>query len=113
MQTCRQSGLCVVYTELLDFDGDEIYFHEEPELVGQTFGEALLAYERCAVIGLSAADGAVQLNPPMDTRIAAGDQVIAIAEDDDTVQARRTSLLEVDEAAIRNARAAPAAPSGR
>ena len=27
-QTCRQSGLSVVYTELLDFDGDEIYFAE-------------------------------------------------------------------------------------
>ena len=25
-QTCRQSGLSVVYTELLDFDGAEIYF---------------------------------------------------------------------------------------
>jgi len=25
-QTCRQSGLSTVYTELLDFEGDEIYF---------------------------------------------------------------------------------------
>ena len=40
-QTCRQSGLSVVYMELLDFGGDEIYFHEEPELVGKTFGDAL------------------------------------------------------------------------
>ena len=29
-QTCRQSGLSVVYTELLDFDGAEIYFKAEP-----------------------------------------------------------------------------------
>jgi hypothetical protein len=42
-QTCRQSGLSVVYTELLDFDGDEIYFQDEPQLVGKTFGDALLA----------------------------------------------------------------------
>ena len=34
-QTCRQSGLSVIYTELLDFGGDEIYFKEEPSLVGQ------------------------------------------------------------------------------
>ena len=40
-QTCRQSGLSVVYTELLDFAGDEIYFKTEPDLVGKTFGEAL------------------------------------------------------------------------
>jgi voltage-gated potassium channel Kch len=37
-QTCRQSGLSVVYTELLDFGGDEIYFKEEPTLVGKSFG---------------------------------------------------------------------------
>src|SRR6185312_13956013 len=45
VQTCRQAGLSVVYTELLDFGGDEIYFQREPTLTGRTFGEALLAYE--------------------------------------------------------------------
>src|SRR5215210_6745423 len=40
-QTCRQSGLSVVYTDLLDFGRDEIYFHHEPRLVGRTFGETL------------------------------------------------------------------------
>ena len=66
-QTCRQSGLSVVYTELLDFGGDEIYFRAEPALVGKTFGDALLAYEDSAVIGLCPAGGAPQLNPPLDT----------------------------------------------
>lgn len=84
-QTCRQSGLSVVYSELLDFAGDEIYFHEEPALVGKTFGEALLAYEDSALMGL-VQDGQVRLNPPMETRIGPGDQVIAISEDDDTVR---------------------------
>ncbi len=51
-QTCRQSGLSVVYTELLDFGGDEIYFTDEPTLIGKTFGDALLAYDDSAVIGL-------------------------------------------------------------
>ena len=31
-QTCRQSGLSVVYSELLDFAGDEIYLTEQPAL---------------------------------------------------------------------------------
>lgn len=35
VQTCRQSGMSVVYTELLDYDGDEIYFQEEPGLVAK------------------------------------------------------------------------------
>jgi voltage-gated potassium channel Kch len=85
-QTCRQSGLSVVYTELLDFGGDEIYFHAEPELQGKTFGEALLAYEDSAVIGLQPRGGAPRLNPPMDSVLGAGDQLIVISEDDDTIK---------------------------
>ncbi len=84
-QTCRQSGLSVVYTELLDFGGDEIYFKEEPALVGKTLGDALFAFETSSVIGLATKTGAISLNPPLDTRIAAGDQLIAISADDDTI----------------------------
>ncbi len=71
VQTCRQSGLSVVYTELLDFGGDEIYFAEGAELAGKTFGEALLAYEDSAVIGMRTAGGR-RVNPPMDTVIRPG-----------------------------------------
>ncbi len=85
-QTCRQSGLSVVYTELLDFDGAEIYFKEEPGLIGRTYREALGAFEESALIGLMRADGEVLVNPPMDTRVGACDQVIAISEDDDTIR---------------------------
>lgn len=102
VQTSRQSGLSVVYTELLDFGGDEIYFHEEPKLVGKTFGEALLAFEDSAIMGLRKQDGAILLNPPMDTRIEAGDRVIAISEDDDTVRVS-DSAPEIDERAIHGA----------
>lgn len=84
-QACRQSGLSFVFQELLDFDGDEIYFQPAPELVGHTFAEALLAYEGSTVIGRFTAAGAVQVNPPMDTVFAEGDSVIAVSEDDDTV----------------------------
>ncbi|MCK7527076.1 MAG: hypothetical protein MZV64_60440 [Ignavibacteriales bacterium] len=45
-QTSRQSGLSVVYTELMNFGGDEIYFKNETALAGKTFGEALLAVRR-------------------------------------------------------------------
>ncbi|MBE7467799.1 MAG: potassium transporter TrkA [Anaerolineae bacterium] len=86
VQTCRQSGLSVVYSDLLDFSGDEIYFQSEPGLVGQTFGQALLAYEDSAVIGLCSKDGQVRLNPPVETVIEAGDQIIAISQDDDTIR---------------------------
>lgn len=84
VQTCRQSGLSVVLTELMDFDGAEIYLKEEASLVGKSFGEALFAFPECSVIGIQYADGNVKVNPPMDTRFGRGDRVIAIAEDDST-----------------------------
>jgi voltage-gated potassium channel Kch len=84
-QTCRQSGLSTVYTELLDFGGDEIYFKTETALTGKQFGDALAAYETSTAIGLHPAGGQPQLNPPMTTPIGLGDRLIFIASDDDTI----------------------------
>ena len=84
-QACRQSGLSAVCQELLDFDGDEIYFHVAPELEGASFGDSLLAFAESSVIGIRFADGRVQVNPPMETTFAPGDAVIAVAADDDMV----------------------------
>jgi voltage-gated potassium channel Kch len=92
-QTSRQSGLSVVYTELLNFGGDEIYFTQEPTLVGKSYGEALLAYEDSCVMGLEKPDGTIRMNPPMDTPIEAGDKLFALSADDDTV--RVSGLAEV------------------
>jgi len=108
-QTSRQSGLSVVYTELLDFEGDEIYFNNEPALIGKTYGEALSAYEASSVMGLRTADGAIHLNPAMETRFAQGDKVIALSEDDDTVVLSGMSSIPVDAAAI-SAAHEPASP---
>ena len=61
---------------------------EEPALVGKTFGEALLAYEDSAVLGLAQRGRPpASSTRPWTPASAAGDQVIAISEDDDTVQA--------------------------
>lgn len=83
-QTCRQSGLSAVYTELLDFGGDEVYLRAFPELVGKTYGDVLSLFDTSAVIGLKSKDG-VRLNPPMDTVIEEGDEIIAVTADDDTL----------------------------
>jgi ion channel POLLUX/CASTOR len=84
-QTCRQSGLSLVYSELLQFEGDEIYFQPEPNLAGKTYKEVLFAYESSAVIGILNKDEKVLINPSMDTIFNNGDSVIAISEDDDTI----------------------------
>jgi ion channel POLLUX/CASTOR len=99
-QTCRQSGLSVVYNELLDFGGDEIYFKEEPALTGKTFSDTLMAYEKSAVIGLVRQGGAVLLNPPMTTRLEKGDKIIAISEDDDSLHLALKNSYPVNERAV-------------
>lgn len=84
-QTCRQSGLSLVYAELMKFEGDEIYFHHEPKLIGRNFGDVLFQYRTSSIFGIHTKDGEILINPPMDTVFNIGDEVIAISEDDDTV----------------------------
>lgn len=100
--TCRQPGLSVVFTELLDFKGDEIYFAYEPKLVGRTFVEALFAYETSTIIGLRKKNGEILLKPPMNTIIEEGDKVIAISEDDDTIIQSGLLDYRIDPGAIRS-----------
>jgi hypothetical protein len=99
VQAARQSGVSVVYTELLDFAGDEIYFRNDPALHGESFATALIAYEDCSVIGVFSG-GKVFLNPPSERTIAADDSLIAIAEDDARLLAAAPAAAEVEEEAI-------------
>ncbi len=85
VQSCRQSGLSVVYSELLDFGGDEIYFTEQPALYGTTYFDAQLAFADAAVMGI-VKGGKVQLNPSPDAIYEVGDQLIVIAEDDGVIR---------------------------
>ena len=105
-QTSRQSGLSVVYTELMNFGGDEIYFKSEPALTGKTFGESLLAYEDSCLMGIRKTNRQILLNPPMDTRIESGDQIFALSADDDTIRLSGVSQPAVNESAIRSNRSA-------
>lgn len=100
-QTSRQSGLSIVYTELMDFGGDEIYFKQESDLSGKTYGEALHAYETSTLIGIRKADGTLSLSPSMDTQIQSDDQVFVIAEDDDKIKIADPSRFSLDESLIR------------
>lgn len=84
-QASRQPGLAAVTLDLLDFAGDEIYISAIPELLGKTYGDALLAFNHASVIGLVDANGVAQINPATTTKISAGTKVIAIAEDDDRI----------------------------
>ena len=99
-QTCRQSGLSVVYAELFSFEGAAIHFHEAASLVGSTYGKALFRFPNATLIGLRYADGRVQVSPPMATAIQPGDQVIAIATGGAALHPPAATDYDIDPAAI-------------
>jgi voltage-gated potassium channel Kch len=101
VQSSRQAGLSAVYSELLDFDGCEIYTTELEELVGVTYGDAVMGYEDSALIGLRYPDGRVRMNPPMEEVITAGSRAIIIAEDDAAIRLSPMADDGLDAAAIR------------
>lgn len=100
VSSSRQAGLSAVYTELLDFDGSEIYAVEQPALVGKSFGHAVMAYDTSTLIGICDLDGVVHLNPPNNRVIAAGERAILIAEDDAAIKLRADDF-EVDREIVR------------
>ncbi|MEI6852952.1 MAG: NAD-binding protein, partial [Bacteroidota bacterium] len=105
VQTCRQSGLSVVYNEIMGFEGSEMYFNNESKLVGKTYQEALIWYEDSAIVGMKTVEGDVLVNPPMDKVFREGDEVMDITEDDDTLviskQAGSVDADKIKEAAER------------
>ncbi|RYG10097.1 MAG: hypothetical protein EON96_17255, partial [Caulobacteraceae bacterium] len=105
VQSSRQAGLSAVYSELLDFDGCEIYTTELEGLAGTTYGEALMAYEDSALIGLRFADGQTRMNPPMDTVIPEDARAIIIAEDDAAIRMTAPPEDAVDPTQIRKPKA--------
>ncbi|MES2169775.1 MAG: potassium transporter TrkA [Actinomycetota bacterium] len=95
VQSCRQSGLSVVYTELLDFEGDEIYFSAQPSLYGQTYFDTQLAFADSIVMGIVKGE-TVHINPAADTKYADGDQLILIAEDDSAISLSTPGTPQLD-----------------
>lgn len=84
-QTLRQKGIGAIILDLLDFDGDEIYFAEVAELINKPYSEALLSFEKSSAIGIVDAAGVSCLNPANETIIKKGDKLILISEDDSTI----------------------------
>ena len=109
VQTARQSRLSVIYQDLLDFGGDEFYLTAEPRLVGQSFGQALMAYRQCCPVGLFHSNGTARLNPPMDTMIGPTDQLVVLAQDDSAIRLS-SRPFEVDNSAIVHSVRGPQAP---
>lgn len=88
VQTARQNGLAGVYRDLLSYEGSEFYFTPVGPLAGKEFREAQWATKDAVVCGVRRAEegkpAVCTLNPPDDFALQEGDELLVIAEDDDS-----------------------------
>ena len=77
----RQPGISNVFTNLLSYDGDEIYVEAVAGSEGKTIAELNRYFPKSIVIGVVNKNGS-KINPPKETVVEAGDQLILIEEDD-------------------------------
>jgi hypothetical protein len=111
IQTSRQSGLSIVYQELMDFDGAEIYFSALDNLIAKPYSEVIFAFNDSAVIGINnKANSVILINPPMDYVLMPGDEVIAITEDDDSLIPSTTKDFLINDAAIQHSNNSESSP---
>ncbi len=101
-QTCYQPGLSTIFTDFMDFSGDEVYFFDHHSLIGKTFGEILNLFEKNAVLGILLDNEAPILNPSMDTIIKEKDKIFLLAEDDDHITLSNYEKEMIDFEIIRN-----------
>jgi len=86
VQTSRTSGLALVYSNLVGFVGNEIYFYKPKSgWLGLTFGELQFHFRQTVPIGFRTGDGTIVLNPPPDYRPADDTEAIVLAEDDSKI----------------------------
>lgn len=93
VQTARQSGLSQIFLELLDFDGDEIYFQDAGPLVGATYLKAQHSFSNSTCIGIFR-DGQVLLNQKPASKIKAGDELILVAPDDSEIRTGESGAVD-------------------
>jgi hypothetical protein len=93
VQTSRTSGLAMVYTELLGFVGCEMYFHSDPRWSGLKFDRLQYHFPDGIAIGVRHADGTIVIRPPLETTLAADDEIIIIAEDDSSIRFQPSPVM--------------------
>jgi len=98
LMSARQPGLAKVYEALLGFDGDEFYMEAWPELIGLKFGEIPSRFPNAIPVGIRSEDGATYMKAGVDRIIESGDEIIVIAEDNDTYKPELPQEVQVGRA---------------
>ncbi len=80
--SCTQTGLSATFREVFDFDGSELYLTEVEGAAGLSFAELTARLNRAVPAGIRR-DGRVIVNPPADTLIRPGEQILVFSEERD------------------------------
>ncbi|XP_021290294.1 ion channel CASTOR-like isoform X1 [Herrania umbratica] len=86
IQCARQPGLAQIWEDILGFENCEFYIKRWPQLDGMQFEDVLISFPDAIPCGVKVAShgGKVILNPDDSYVLQEGDEVLVIAEDDDT-----------------------------
>jgi hypothetical protein len=89
----RQPGLARVYAAVLGFADSEFYVARWPALTGARWSDVFPCFPHAVPIGVRRAGGAVLLNPAAAERLTASDELIVLAEDNDTYTCEPAAVL--------------------
>ncbi|KAI9074286.1 hypothetical protein K1719_043771 [Acacia pycnantha] len=86
IQCARQPGLAQIWEDILGFENCEFYIKRWPQLDGMLFEDVLISFPDAIPCGIKVAShgGRIILNPDDSYILQEGDEVLVIAEDDDT-----------------------------
>ncbi|CAI0416462.1 unnamed protein product, partial [Linum tenue] len=86
IQCARQPGLAQIWEDILGFENCEFYIQKWPQLDGMQFEDVLISFPDAIPCGVKVAScgGKIVLNPDDSYALQEGDEVLVIAEDDDS-----------------------------
>lgn len=73
-----------IWEDILGFENAEFYLRRWPELYGKTFAEVLISFPDAIPCGVKVAKGGMLLNPKDDYVLQEGDELLVVAEDEDS-----------------------------
>lgn len=86
IQCARQPGLAQIWADILGFENCEFYIKRWPQLDGMQFEDVLISFPDAIPCGVKVASygGKIILNPYESYVLQEGDEILVIAEDDDS-----------------------------
>nr|XP_009410665.1 PREDICTED: probable ion channel POLLUX isoform X2 [Musa acuminata subsp. malaccensis] len=86
IQCALQPGLAQIWEDILGFENAEFYIKRWPQLDGMCFEDVLISFADAVPCGVKVAanGGQIVINPDDSYVIKEGDEILVLAEDDDT-----------------------------